>query len=795
MHYCYGEFSKPCVKANSRIMSPPLPAHRAVRSPALAGPRAWRASAVALAVAFTLGLSAPDVYALSLGRIAVQSALGEPLRAEIDVPQITPEEIANLRTGLGSPEAFRAAGMERSPALADLQISLQQRPNGTYFLRLSSERAVNEPFLDLILEASGPTGRIVREYTLLFDPPSLRQAPTPAAPIPAQIAPPAAPAAASLPEPAAPQASAAPAPAPAASAPAPAASPAAAPAGRKVTVQGGQTAGAIAAANKPATVSLDQMLVSLLRNNPDAFIGGNVNRLKAGAVLEMPTEAQAAAVGQPEARQTLVAQSKDFNAFKQRLAEGVTDRAPTTSPPGRAASGQVQTRVEDKKPAAAAPDKLTLSKGAVDAPAGDGKATEDRIARERAQRDAAARAAEIDRNIADLKRLGSESAALATPAASAASATASGAGIPVASAVPAPAAETASTPAADAASAPASAASSAASAAPSAAESDSSALLENPALLGAAGGLLALLLGWALYRRRRQARAETPEPATHDRLPPDSFFGGSGGQHIDTAEAASSMLYSPSQIDAAGDVDPVAEADVYLAYGRDLQAEEILREALRTTPQRVAIHAKLLEILARRNDPRAFEPLAREAQALTGGIGPVWEQIAGLGQEIDPGNPLYVPGRPGVELSRAELDAAPKPAPAPTPALAPAVPAGLDLDFASFPPPPVATRTEEAAGSPFDFGDEPAPTPAAAKADANTLDFDLAGLSLELDEPARDTPANTAGHEALTTKLSLAEEFQAIGDADGARSLLQEVLAEADGELRRRAERMLAELG
>jgi pilus assembly protein FimV len=791
MHYCYGELSKPCVKANSRIMSPPLPAHRAVRSPALAGPRAWRASAVALAVAFTLGLSAPDVHALSLGRIAVQSALGEPLRAEIDVPQITPEEIANLRTALGSPEAFRAAGMERSPALADLQISLQQRPNGTYFLRLSSDRVVNEPFLDLILEASGPTGRIVREYTLLFDPPSLRQAPAPATPIPAQItapAAPAAPAAASLPEPAAPQASAAPAPAPAASTPAPTASPAAAPAGRKVTVQGGQTAGAIAAANKPATVSLDQMLVSLLRTNPDAFIGGNVNRLKAGAVLDMPTEAQAAAVGQPEARQTLVAQSKDFNAFKQRLAEGVTERAPTANPTGRAASGQVQTRVEDKKPAAAAPDKLTLSKGAVETPAGDGKATEDRIARERAQRDAAARAAEIDRNIADLKRLGSESAALSTPAASAASAAASGAGIPVAAAVPAPAAETASAPAADAASAPASAASAAAPKAPAAAESDASALLENPSLLGAAGGVLALLLGWALYRRRRQARAEALDPATHDRLPPDSFFGGSGGQHIDTAEAASSMMYSPSQIDAAGDVDPVAEADVYLAYGRDLQAEEILREALRTTPQRVAIHAKLLEILARRNDPRAFEPLAREALALTGSSGPVWEQIASLGQEIDPGNPLYVQAGP-------DAAPAPEPTPTPPPTPAPAVPAGLDLDFASFPPPPVASPTEEAAGSPFDFGDEPTPAPSAVKADANTLDFDLAGLSLELEEPARATPASGAGHEALATKLSLAEEFQAIGDTDGARSLLQEVLAEANGELRRRAERMLAELG
>ena len=794
-------------------MSPPLPAHRAVRSPALAGPRAWRATALALAVAFILGLSAPDVHALSLGRIAVQSALGEALRAEIDVPQITPEEIANLRTALGSPEAFRAAGMERNPALADLQISLQQRPNGTYFLRLTSDRVVNEPFLDLILEASSPSGRIMREYTLLFDPPSLRQAPAPATPIPAQITAPAAPAAASVAEPApaaaTPQASAAPAPAAAlvsaASAPAPATPSAAAPASsapaaRKVTVQGGQTAGAIAAANKPATVSLDQMLVSLLRTNPDAFVDGNVNRLKSGVVLDMPTEAQAAAVGQPEARQTLVAQSKDFNAFKQRLAEGVADRAPTANPTGRAASGQVQTRVEEKKPAAAAPDKLTLSKGAVDAPAGDGKATEDRIARERAQRDTVARAAEIDRNIADLKRLGSESAALAAPAASAASAAASGtAGVPVSATVPAPAAETASAAAAagvaSAASAPASAASTAAPAASAAAEFDPTTLLENPPLLGAAGGVLALLLGWALYRRRRQSGANAPDHATHDRLPPDSFFGGSGGQHIDTAEAASSMLYSPSQIDAAGDVDPVAEADVYLAYGRDLQAEEILREALRTTPQRVAIHAKLLEILARRNDPRAFEPLAREALALTGGSGLVWDQIAGLGQEIDPGNPLYTQGRPDappeVNPLRAELDTATTA----TPASAPTVPAGLDLDFASFPPPPVAAPAAEATGSPFDFGDEPAPAPSAAKADAHTLDFDLAGLSLELEEPARGTPASAAGDEALATKLSLAEEFQAIGDTDGARSLIQEVLAEAQGDLRRRAERMRAELG
>jgi pilus assembly protein FimV len=302
-------------------------------------------------------------------------------------------------------------------------------------------------------------------------------------------------------------------------------------------------------------------------------------------------------------------------------------------------------------------------------------------------------------------------------------------------------------------------------------------------LAAAAGAALVLLLGLALYRRRRQIQAASEDSdASDSRLQPDSFFGGSGGQRINTAEAPSSMMYSPSQIDAAGDVDPVAEADVYLAYGRDLQAEEILREALRATPQRIAIHVKLLEILARRNDLADFEPLAREAYALTGGTGPHWDQIASLGLEIDPSNPLY--------WKAAAVVAAP-------PVAAP--PPGLDLDFAAFaakaPPtaPTATTAAAESSASPFDFADEPEPTPA-SKTDNATLDFDLAGLSLDLDGPAGGVSASMAG-EALATKLSLAEEFQAIGDIDGARSLAQEVLAESTGDIRGRAERLLAELG
>lgn len=163
--------------------------------------------------------------------------------------------------------------------------------------------------------------------------------------------------------------------------------------------------------------------------------------------------------------------------------------------------------------------------------------------------------------------------------------------------------------------------------------------------------LLAGVLGAAWWRIRSRQKAQgMPADSSflESRLQPDSFFGASGGQNVDTAEqgspAASSMMYSPSQLDAGGDVDPVAEADVYLAYGRDLQAEEILKEALRTDPQRIAIHCKLLDIYARRSDEKAFEVLAYEVYSMTKGMGPEWDGVCELGRELSPHNPLYQPG-------------------------------------------------------------------------------------------------------------------------------------------------------
>ena len=929
-------------------------------------PPRWHVSALALSATVAVGAFSPQAHALALGRITVQSALGEPLRADIDIPEITPEEAASLRATVASPEAFRAAGLEYNSAMGSLVITLQQRPGGRMFLRLTSDRSVNEPFIDLILEANWSSGRIVRDYTMLFDPPNLRPA-APAAPSVAQvptapIARPAATAPSQAPVPQAPavtpgiatRPSPTPAPRPVAPAPAPVQQAAPRPAppaadGRKVTVQAGDTAGKIAAANKPASVSLDQMLVALLRANPDAFIAGNINRVKAGAVLDLPSAEQAALVEPGEAGRTVVAQSRDFNEFRRKLAEGVPTSQVAAA--DRQASGRLQAKVEDKKPAAAAPDKLTLSKSAVQA-----KAAEDKIAKERQNKEAAARVAELNKNIAELSKLGTATsatpAAPASPAATAASkpgvAVASGAAAtapvaPVAPPVAAPASApvAAATPAAVAAAVAASAAASAP--APTAAPAVATAppasapaaakppapkpvpapapeptlvdeLLDNPLIPAAVAALLALVLGFVFYRaRQRKKSTQVDSSFLESRLQPDSFFGASGGQRIDTNEGGptgSSMVYSPSQLDAAGDVDPVAEADVYLAYGRDLQAEEILKEALRTNPQRVAIHGKLLEIYSKRRDAKAFEMVATEAYSLTRGEGPEWEHICELGQELDPSNPMYRPGgQPAGGTGTVAMAAIPAASghdfsmatathvlpPDAAQAAAPSVDLDLDLDFSlgddepsglntgpdllstapmqleptvafnasplqepssidmdfgsgtvALPPtavpdlPPMATEPVRLSAPDLTLSENelsfsldgldlpPATPPAASKTappaapaaeDSGMIEFDMGALSLDLGSPPTASPASDAleplpsladaaetagsplstgfddsGSDPLATKLALAEEFNAIGDPDGARSLAEEVVAEASGALKVRAQKFLAEL-
>ncbi len=865
-------------------------------------------------------LVASNAWALGLGRLNVQSALGENLRADIEVTSITAEEAAALNVRVAPPESYRAAGVDYNAVLPGTQVVLQRRADGRAYLSLTSDRAVQEPFVDVILEINWSTGRLVREYTLLLDPPNTRTAATPA-PVPQT-----APAITAAPRPAEPVA-AAPAPVPRPRVAAPVAPPVVPPAealaaeprrpvaraaapsaptapvpagdGSEYSVKRGDTLSGIARSTQRQGVSLDQMLAALYQANQDAFVNNNINRLKSGVVLSVPTADAAKSISPTEARQLIQAQSVDFGAYRQRMAAAVPSAR--TDGSSRQATGTVQSSVEDRKTSAApAPDKLTLSKGA----GAGASAPEDRVSREREQREASARVAELAKNVDELKKLQSASAsgragasspagvpsvaapaltpprppvvasapapapvAASTPAPVAAvpapapasvpqAATTASAPTAIASAAPAVTATAPPTPVTQPVPAPSAPATPSAVASPADASSASGSLFEdNPLLLAAGAALIALLAGFGIYRFTKRAKKDSGETSfLESRLQPDSFFGASGGQRIDTRDAtgaSSSMSYSLSQLDAIGDVDPVAEADVYLAYGRDLQAEEILKEAMRASPERLAIRTKLLEVYAKRRDTKGFELLATQLYGLTGGQGEDWAKAQEIGLQIDPENPLYHPGgapastegdggRPAAELLGAStMPQSVLPSPSEFGASQSSSTdfdtstgsSGLDLDLdlglpdgGSVTEPMPAERTQALSAvedlpslDAMDFELPPAPAPAPAPHAASSsgaMEFDLGSISLDLgeetDKPAPsteppplssdfgsvelDAASSDEGADPISRKLELAEEFRQIGDVEGARDLLQEVVAKSSGAVKSRAQAMLDDL-
>jgi len=109
--------------------------------------------------------------ALGFGKIVVHSALDEPLDADIELIAPTPEDITNLKVKLASPEAYMRAGIDRPYILGDLQFRIRQDDQGKYYIHVSSKKRIKEPFLDFLLEMNWQNGRMVREYTILLDPP------------------------------------------------------------------------------------------------------------------------------------------------------------------------------------------------------------------------------------------------------------------------------------------------------------------------------------------------------------------------------------------------------------------------------------------------------------------------------------------------------------------------------------------------------------------------------------------------------------------------------------------------
>lgn len=749
----------------------------------------FKKRAAVLAVASCLAVTPWLAEAAGLGKITVLSGLGQPLRAELEV-NTSRDEAAGMTARLAPQDAFRQAGIDYSSVLMDLRFTVEKRASGQSVIKVSSSKPVNEPFLDFLVELNWPSGRLVREYTFLLDPPEVaaKAASRPVSVAEAKIV-------ETVPGGGmngefAPRK--APAPRPAPIVPKPAATKA--PAEPQKTsgtdthlVQRGETLRKIAAETKPEGVSLEQMLVGLYKNNPEAFIGSNINRLKSGAILSIPDKASVEAIPQSEARKVYVAQASDWNAYRQKLASAVAAAPGKVESGGQVSSGKIAPKVEDKAAPAELPkDQVKVSRTEMAAQAAaTAKASEDALAKDRALKDAQERLAQLEKNVGELQKLvetkSQKLAELQQQAAVKKDEPKLAPVVPAAAVAPKPVevakpvdpskvpeppkvepvkAEEPAKPV-EVVKPPEP---------PKIVEAKPAApvepkktpppppepepepgfiegLLSDPLPLAGGGGILALLAGYFFYKRRRDnGPAETTAAPGPSSLGPNSVFRMTGGQSVDTGntppQTGDFSQTGPGTIDT-DEVDPVAEADVYMAYGRDAQAEEILIEALQKDPQRTAIHAKLLEIYANRKSLKQFETLASELYAQTGGTGAEWTKVAVMGAALDPENPLYSSGRTATpafdadatmivspELAKATLAVS-------AGMLAQAALAEPNLDDTYISAEPVASEPmvsdllEIPAGEPdfsFDIPDE---TSSVAVDDVTSLDFDLGSTSVE----------------------------------------------------------------
>ncbi len=749
------------------------------------------ATGVVAVLCWTVGGTA---WALSLGRATVQSTLGQSLSAEIELSIVSETEAESLSVGIASAQTYAAANLDYSPAIKGLKISLQNRGVGNAVIHITGEQPVNEPVVQLLLEARWSTGKMVRSFTLFIDPPppggqsaSVPNATASAVPTPVVV----------------PETIPAPPPSEApqdtrkdSDKPKPGLAtqtktlPGSDPARASIVVRKGQTARQIAAGIHARGASVEQLMLALLRANPQAFMAGNINRLKAGAELSLESLPDAQSISSTEAAKEVARQAAAYSAWHRNMASA------DGSGPGKKSAERTEGRSDSKK-VGAAPSAAKTPAGKDELKLGAAKekdkAEAEKLAADMQAKEDAERKAELAKNIEALKQT-------AAKASAAAGSSAAVSGTPEAdvakepAATPTVVAKVAEPPPAAAALSPW--------------DEFTHTLASLDQLSLAALGCVGLLLLFLLYRRRagsqhadpsssdaapltdQVAAPEAQKPAEAEDPAAQGAFSAPFTQWQDTTlsqPAPQSVLFADSQLKPSDSLDAVAEADVYLAYGRDVQAEEILREALGVTPNQVELHQKLLDIFVLRGDREAFAEIAQTMSTYLDSQGSQWLRVCELGALLDGQNPLYRNHANPGSLHAGAPDG-------PTAAAFPVpmeFPAGLDLNL---------SKPADSAGSA-----QPSPNQDfRPSTQVQPLGFEFSSQNLIL-APDGKTPLDTAqpwsadtmdeGSRLLEQKIELAKEFIAVGDAAGARILLNEVIERAQGGQLEQAKQLLAQLG
>ena len=764
-----------------------------------------------LPLALALVLGASSAHALGLGQIQVKSGLNEPLVAEIPILSAAPGELEELEVRLASPEAFARVGLERPVGMtANLQMSVGRNAAGQPVIRVTTPARFTEPFLTFLVEANWGRGSLVREFSALVDPPfiapavirpleapsvAVAPAPAPVLPPEAQTAPLEDPAPAAevapmppSPEPA-PELAAEPAPAPVAelppepvaaapepaplpepqplpepapepiaqTPPAPAPTPEPQPEPAPVSpdsigpVAEGDTLWGIANRNKPdAGVSMSQMMLAIQRANPEAFIDGNINQLKRGAVLRIPARDEVTTLGAAEAEALVREQASAWQTRRQPVPQPA--ESVDTAPDRVAASPRRPAPTPDGRLEIVPPSgDERAARGVQSGASGTGTGRELRAELTQTREDLSAREAEVSElrsQLTELEQQQADSQRLIQLQDSQMKALQDRLGQPdpalVATPAPAPEAAPSAEPAV-------------AEATPAAAPAPAPWYL-NPFVLG--GGGLVLLGGLVLALRGR--RTASPLPAPGRRISDDDAL------HASLAGARS---------------EPAAAADDEAPEPTPASDESRLQAAVAARPDDLESHISLLRHYYARGAQAEYDLAAQAMRVrVRSTLDPRWREAVVMGVALSPGNPLF--SQAGWNSPRFGETGVMPATPAVAPLAADPVP---DLDAPDLPPAPAVDLDDQ--------DDWDRLTQAASGiTDAEPLPEANSYAPIDVDPVAFD--AEPAGmDDGSDTKIELAKAYLDIGDIEGAKGMLEEVLAEAGPAGRAEAERLLKDIG
>ncbi len=734
-------------------------------------------------------------FALGLGDIDLHSALNQPINADIELLSVRPDDADSIKVILGSVEDFAHAGLERPYLLNQVRFLVVAKGKGHYRIHVSSEQAIREPFLDFLIQVTWRGGQLLREYTVLLDPPVLMPAPVqvitapvtkaaapePSAAVTARAAPATTPS--STPLVAVPQQAPTPPtppksevqPSPATAAPQHEPSAAASHNGNEYgPVRRNETLWGIANSARPnRSVSVDQMMQAILQANPDAFINNNINNLKAGQILRIPATSEVDAINAANARAATLKQNEDWRnkrttpaapppvpapvpaqapapapAVKTapKAAPEAAQKPPAAQPPPAAAQTppQAEAQLKVMAPPRADATKSTGSAGTgaatATAPSAAGAdihkelalATEAVETQRQETEDLRTRLTDLEKQISTMQKMMTiKDEQLATLQAKSTAGTG---------------------------------------ASPQAAGA-----LSNPAtlvMIGIVAVVLAALLWVALRRRQlgvpdmqreirvepRHSPAPAPAPASTARVVTAAVAAGAVSAAAVRAanKNAEPISVTPQQVvkpvaEPHPESDPLSEADIYLAYGRYQQAEDLIKEAMHRD-RNPELRLKLLEIYYAAKNATGFEDTARDLRHDVGAGHELWQRALLMGREICPYSLLF----------GEDQDDAPVAADAGHATTTVTPPDGYDFDLGG---------SEDTLEAPAEFAQEP-------------LNLDI-GQGSEL---ANDTL------DEIGTKLDLARAYIDMGDPEGARSILGEVLQEGSAVQKDEAKDLLQKL-